>query len=184
MQTIPAMTALLAAHAFHDDTIPIFERITATQIPPTWTKLLCGTSSMTIALSKCYGEEVKLTLLGDDLLVPEKLIDRAVVLSGRQTEKPFALAGLRIHLERFPPHVRVRFVEAVTPFGKILKEEGISFTSEPACFFQALSNTLLSRELKITEGQTLFGRMNDIKSSERIQLAEVVEILVEPRCIE
>ncbi|WP_148208439.1 hypothetical protein [Solidesulfovibrio magneticus] len=184
MQTMPAMTALLAAHAFHDDTIPTFERVTATQIPSSWTKLLCGTSSMTIALSKCYGEEVALTLLGDDILVPEKILDRAVVLSGRQTKKPFALAGLRIHLERFAPHVRVRFVEAVIPFGKILQEEGISFTSEPACFFQTSSNALLSRELKISEGITLFGRMNDIKSNERIQIAEVVEILVEPQCFE
>lgn len=180
MQSMPAMTALLAAHAFHDDALPIFQRINAKHIPSSWANLLCATSSMTASLAACYGEEVALTLLGDDLLVPEKLLDRAVVLSGRQTGRPFALAGLRIHLERFAPRIRVRFVEAVTPFGKVLKEEGLAFTSEPACFFRTQANTLLARALILPEGTSLFGRTNNIKDAYQVQLAEVVEILVQP----
>ena len=93
-----------------------------------------------------------------------------------------ALAGLRIHLERFPPEVRVRFVEAVSPFGGILRQEGIGFSSQVVSFVKCRASKLLAGALRTRQGSALYGRFSLILGDHGTLYAEVMELLPRPRC--
>jgi hypothetical protein len=122
---LDALKVLIAQHAFHGESMPAIGAVSTKDVPSPWAAVVVNSGSMTANLEKCYGDRILLTLLGDDIHVPDKTLGRAVILRTERGAVPVALAGLRIHLERFPPEVRVRFVEAVSPFGGILRQEGI-----------------------------------------------------------
>ena len=109
---------------------------------------------------------------------------RAVILCTERGAVPVALAGLRIHLERFPPEVRVRFVEAVSPFGGILRQEGIGFSSQVVSFVKCRASKLLARALRTRQGSALYGRFSLILGDQGTLYAEVMELLPRPRCMQ
>ncbi len=180
MNLLKSMAVLLAAHAFHDESPPRFETVEARLLPEPWASMLDHDRSMTAALAECYGDRITLRLIGDDILLPDKVLDRAVILGAEALGKPVALAGLRIYLDRFSPSVRVRFVEALEPFGGILKQMGLAFSSEPVQFVKCAATPLMAGWLDVPEGAELFGRLNAIYAPDRTQLAQVLELLAPP----
>jgi hypothetical protein len=181
---LDALAVLIAQHAFHGDTMPAIGAVPAKDVPNPWTRVVVNSRSMTANLEDCYGDRILLTLLGDDIHVPEKTLGRAVILRTERRAAPVALAGLRIHLDRFFPKVRVRFVEAVSPFGGILREEGIGFSSQPVSFVKCRTSKLLAHALCSQPGSVLYGRFSLILGDQGMLYAEVIELLPLPRCLE
>jgi hypothetical protein len=181
---LDALAVIIAQHAFHGDPMPAIGAVPAKDVPSPWASVVVNSRSMTANLEDCYGDRILLTLLGDDIHVPDKTLGRAVILRTARKAEPVALAGLRIHLERFPPKVRVRFVEAVSPFGGILREEGIGFSSQPVSFLKSRTSKLLAQALCSQPGSTLYGRFSLILGDQGMLYAEVIELLPRPRCLE
>jgi len=180
---LDALTVLIAQHAFHSEPMPAISPVSAKDIPSPWAGVVVNSRSMTANLEDCYGDRILLTLLGDDIHVRDKTLGRAVILRTEKSATPVALAGLRIHLERFPPEVRVRFVEAVSPFGGILSQEGIAFSSQPVSFVKCRASKLLAHALSASPGSSLYGRFSLILGDQGTLYAEVIELLPRPRCL-
>jgi hypothetical protein len=119
---LDALAVLIAQHVFHGEPMPAISAVSAKDVPSPWAAVVVNSRSMMANLEDCYGDRILLTLPSDDIHVPDKTLGRAVILRTERKTTPVALAGLRIHLDRFSPKGRVRFVEAVSPFGGILRE--------------------------------------------------------------
>jgi len=180
---LDALTVLIAEHAFHSEPMPAISPVSAKDVPSPWAEMVVNSRSMTANLEDCYGDRILLALLGDDINVPDKTLERAVILRTERGAAPVALAGLRIHLERFPPEVRVRFVEAVSPFGAILSQAGIGFSSQPVSFVKCHTSKLLAGALSVQPGDSLYGRFSLILGYQGMLYAEVIELLPMPRCL-
>ncbi|WP_449243178.1 hypothetical protein [Desulfovibrio sp.] len=180
MDFLDSMRGLLRLHAERGQTFPVFSSEDAGEVPAPWAALLVHDGSMTAALAEHYRDAVTVRLLGDDILVRDKTLDRVVVLGLEKAGRPVALAGLRIHLERFAPELRAAFIEAVRPFGAILRQAGLAFTSEPRSYLCCEANAVLAEALGLAEGETLHGRFSRLYNPARDLLAEVVELLVRP----
>ncbi|HMM38608.1 MAG TPA: hypothetical protein PKB11_07615 [Desulfovibrio sp.] len=180
MEFLDSMRALLRLHAERGQSFPAFLRIESRAVPAPWAALLVHDRSMTATLAEHYGDDVTVRLLGDDILTPDKALDRVVVLGLENADRPVALAGLRIHLERFAPELRAAFIEAERPFGGILRQAGLSFTSEPQYFLSCETNAVLADALGVSEGAVLYGRFSRLFNQTRDLLAEVVELLTRP----
>jgi hypothetical protein len=180
---LDALTVLIAQHAFHGEPMPAISSVSAKEVPDPWAAVIVNSRSMTANLEDCYGDRILLTLLGDDIDVPDKTLGRAVILRTERGAMPVGLAGLRIHLERFPPEVRVRFVEAISPFGGILSQEGIGFSSQPVSFVKCRASKLLARAVCARSGSALYGRFSLILGDQGTLYAEVIELLPRPRCL-
>jgi hypothetical protein len=179
---LDALKVLIAQHAFHGEPMPAIGAVSTKDVPSPWAAVVVNSGSMTSNLEECYGDRILLTLLGDDIHVPDKTLGRAVILRTERGAVPVALAGLRIHLERFPPEVRVRFVEAVSPFGGILRQEGIGFSSQVVSFVKCRASQLLARALRVRRESALYGRFSLILGDQGTLYAEVMELLPRPRC--
>jgi len=179
---LDALKVLIAQHAFYGEPMPAIAAVSTNGVPSPWAAVVVNSGSMTANLEECYGDRILLTLLGDDIHVPDKTLGRAVILRTERGAVPVALAGLRIHLERFPPEVRVRFVEAVSPFGGILRQEGIGFSSQVVSFVKCRASKLLARALRTRQGSALYGRFSLILGDQGTLYAEVMELLPRPRC--
>jgi hypothetical protein len=179
---LDALKVLIAQHAFQGEPMPAIGAVSTKDIPSPWAAVVVNSGSMTANLEECYGDRILLTLLGDDIHVPDKTLGRAVILRTERGAVPVALAGLRIHLERFPPEVRVRFVEAVSPFGGILRQEGVGFSSQVVSFVKCRASNLLAGALCARRGSVLYGRFSLILGDQGTLYAEVMELLPRPRC--
>jgi hypothetical protein len=63
------------------------------------------------------------------------------------------------------------------PFGGILENEKVPFTSHPRGFFRIAVDSRLAELLGATSGQVLYGRCNELRHGSGKVLADVVEVL-------
>lgn len=92
MEFLDSMRALLRLHAERGQSFPAFLRIESRAVPAPWAALLVHDRSMTATLAEHYGDDVTVRLLGDDILTPDKALDRVVVLGLENADRPVALA--------------------------------------------------------------------------------------------
>lgn len=137
--------------------------------------LLVHATDMTPRLAEFHHDTITLDVHARSRL--GNYLVRASVLK-RQTDRvPVEFGAIGIHLDGFDDHTRHLVLEGQIPLGGILQQERVPHTSHPSGYFRIEIDHRLATLLGAREGQTLFGRCNDLRHANGACLAEVVEVL-------
>jgi chorismate-pyruvate lyase len=102
---------------------------------------------------------------------------RASVLKLQRDAKAVEFGAIGIHLELLPEEARRLVIEGKRPFGGILEEQNVPHSSHPRGYFRITIDHRLAELLDATEGETLYGRCNELRHASGKTLADVVEVL-------
>lgn len=146
------------------DTMPEAER---------W--LLVHTTDMTPRLAEFHQDTITLEVHARSRL--GNYLVRASVLKRRGDGVPVEFGAIGIHLDGFDDQTKRLVLEGHIPLGGILQQEKVPHTSHPSGYFQIEIDHRLATLLGAREGETLFGRCNELRHAGGACLAEVVEVL-------
>lgn len=102
---------------------------------------------------------------------------RASVLKRVSDGAPVEFGAIGIHLDGFDDEARDLILGCQVPLGAILTQRNIAHTSHPSGYFRIEIDHRLATLLGGWEGQTLYGRCNELRHGDGSALAEVVEVL-------
>jgi chorismate-pyruvate lyase len=102
---------------------------------------------------------------------------RASVLTRYSDNRPVEFGAIGIHLDLLPEEAQALVIEGKVPFGAILERYQVPHSSHPRGFFQITIDERLAELLGATNGQTLYGRCNELRHGSGRVLADVVEVL-------
>ena len=102
---------------------------------------------------------------------------RASVLRRHRDAKAVEFGAIGIHVNRLPDEARRLTLEGKKPFGGILESEAVPHSSHPRGYFRITIDHRLAELLDATEGETLYGRCNELRHANGQTLADVVEVL-------
>jgi len=144
-------------------------------LPAVVRPLLVHQKGMTAVLEEVFGEPMALSVLST-ADSPGRL-HRKVLLSGRHTGRAAEIGLIHIDLDALSKDVADRIRAADLPFGTVLRQAGLAFTSRPYAFFRAVARDELCVRLGHPAGGDAFGRATVLYDTAGRQLAEAVEIL-------
>lgn len=152
------------------------EAVASADLPEPYRGLLDHERDMTGTLEDFWSAKLVLRPL-EARREGELLLRRVVLLAG---ERPVEYGAIRIHLDAFEEPARSRIEEARTPFGAILREQGLEHRCQARSFFRIAADRRTCAELSLAETPTaplLYGRLAHLMGAEGRTLAQVVEIL-------
>jgi chorismate-pyruvate lyase len=162
-------------YARNGQALPPLQRIDGVEVPEPYRSLLVHESDMTSTLEAFHGGRILLEVLGRK--TRGQAYFREVILRVAETREPIEFGAIKIHLDLFPEEVRQKILEEEWPLGRILKENGLAFTSSPQAYLRIASDKIINKVLELSGAQLLFGRRNTIYNETGQPLAEIVEIL-------
>jgi hypothetical protein len=145
------------------------------EMPETDRWLLVHESDMTPRLAEHHGCEITLDVHGKSRI--GNYLVRASVLRKATDSSPVEFGAIGIHLNGFDDEARQLILEGHVPLGGLLRRRAIPHTSHPRGFFRIVIDHRLANLLGGWEGQTLYGRCNELRHADGSALAEVVEVL-------
>ncbi len=131
------------------------------EIPEPYRGLLCHHRDMTSTLANFHQGRVTLEVLRSEQV--DECYYREVTLWVDRKKVEFGL--IKFFLENLPHPLRTEVLAGKKPFGEILNESGLSYSSKPIGFFHS------------GEKESPYGRHNCLLNSEGKDLAHIVEIL-------
>lgn len=149
--------------------------IDAHELPDEPRHLLVHDSDMTPRLREHHQSDIFL-----DVHAKGKIGDyyvRASVLKRLSDARGVEFGAIGIHLDLLPDEARRLVVEGKKPFGGILEEQAVPHSSHPRGYFRIIVDHRLAELLNATEGETLYGRCNELRHGSGKTLADVVEVL-------
>jgi hypothetical protein len=149
--------------------------VSAGQLPEPERWLLAHDTDMTSRLREHHHSEIDLDVHAKQRI--GNYLVRASVLTRRLDGMPVEFGAIGIHLDVLPPNVQTQVLECRVPFGGILENEKVPFTSHPRGFFRIAVDSRLAELLGATSGQVLYGRCNELRHGSGKVLADVVEVL-------
>jgi len=149
--------------------------IDPSDMPETERWLLVHASDMTPRLHEHHGAPITLDVhaksrIGDYLV-------RASVLKRQDNQTPVEFGAIGIHLGGFDEVSREMILGGHVPLGGVLQQLTVPHSSHPCGYFRIEIDHRLAALLGAVEGQTLYGRCNELKHGDGSALAEVVEVL-------
>lgn len=145
------------------------------EMPETDRWLLVHESDMTPRLASHHGCEITLDVHGKSRL--GNYLVRASVLKKITDASPVEFGAIGIHLDGFDEEARNIILDGHTPLGGMLQRRAIPHSSHPRGYFRIVIDHRLAGLLGGWEGQTLYGRCNELRHEDGRPLAEVVEVL-------
>jgi hypothetical protein len=149
----------------------------AEELPEIDRKLLVHDRDMTGRLREFHGCEITLDVHAKSRI--GNYLVRASVLKRTNDSAPVEFGAIGIHLDGFDDEARHLVLGCQVPLGAILTQRGIAHTSHPSGYFRIEIDHRLASLLGGWEGQTLYGRCNELRHGDGSPLAEVVEVLPE-----
>lgn len=148
------------------------------QLPDEPRHLLVHDSDMTPRLRDFHQSEIDLDVhakgrIGDYYV-------RASVLKRRSDQRAVEFGAIGIHLNVLEPDAQHLVLEGRVPFGSILERLAVPHSSHPRGYFRIQIDHRLAELLDATEGETLYGRCNELRHANGRTLADVVEVLPKP----
>ncbi|MFN3169036.1 MAG: hypothetical protein ACE37H_18470 [Phycisphaeraceae bacterium] len=146
----------------------------AEELPQPYRTLLAHDRDMTGTLETYFKQPMGLKVFskhtdGDSLF-------RQVVLLGEDDQKPKEFGAIRIDLSAFDRETRAVVAACGVPLGRVLREHGVAYVSNPSAYLKVEPNALLCRALQTTTGP-LYGRKNELTTPDGRAIAQIVEIL-------
>jgi len=137
--------------------------------------LLVHASDMTPRLRNFHQSEINLDVhargrIGDYYV-------RASVLKRGSDDRAVEFGAIGIHLNVLEEDARHLVLEGRMPFGGILEALSVPHSSHPRGYFRIIIDSRLAELLNAVEGETLYGRCNELRHACGKTLADVVEVL-------
>ncbi len=145
------------------------------EMPATERWLLVHESDMTSRLAEHHKSEIALDVHARSRL--GNYLVRASVLKRRRDSAPVEFGAIGIHLDGFGEEAQRLILEGKVPLGGVLQQLNVPHTSHPKGYFRIVIDHRLADLLGGWEGQTLYGRCNELRHASGEPLAEVVEVL-------
>lgn len=145
------------------------------EMPEPYRQLLVHERDMTSTLESFHGGRIQLRVLGTAR--EGNRYRREVVLELEGSSKPVEFGATHLRLDALPPEAQRLVLEARRPFGAILRDLAIPYTSRPKAYFSVESDATMAAELRFTGLPTLFGRCNAISDPAGRVIGDIVEIL-------
>jgi hypothetical protein len=176
----PAGTDVLAPLRFFYGLGSESPRVTFVQpeeMPETERNLLVHDLDMTGRLREFHHSVITLDVHAKSRIV--NYLVRCSVLKRATDGAPVEFGAIGIHLDGFDDEARDLILGCHVPLGAILTSRNIPHTSHPSGYFRIEIDHRLATLLGGWEGQTLYGRCNELRHGNGSALAEVVEVLPE-----
>ena len=154
--------------------LPPYRVIDADKLPEPYRHLLVHTRDMTSVLQEYHSQNIHLEHV--DIVREGDHLMRRVALLG-EGGRPVEFGAIDIWLPCFTDEVQKDILDCHTPFGAILNDNEIPYTSSPKRFFEIDSNGFIGEALKLESPTRLYGRTNVLRSENKQTMARVVEIL-------
>lgn len=155
--------------------MPRIERIDGTRMPEPYRTLLVHEDDMTPTLERHHGSVIHLRVLRSERNGHH--YHREVVLLLEESNRPVEFGANRVALELYPAAARELILKEYVPLGTILGRFQIRHTCHPSAYLRLVADALISSELKVREGEVLYGRRNTLRDPQGRTLSEIVEIL-------
>jgi len=155
--------------------LPRIERIDRSRMPEPYRTMLVHDNDMTPTLEQHYARTIHLHVIRSERRGND--YHREVVLRLDGTDKPVEFGANHVDLERYPEEARDLILQEYVPLGSILAQFSIVHTCHPAAYLRITADPLISRELQVAEGTTLYGRRNTLMNPQGQALSDIVEIL-------
>ena len=146
----------------------------SSRIPHPYRSLLVHDNDMTLTLERHHGGAVMLRTLSTTTKGPWYL--RRVLLVQEYSGRPVEMGAIRLRLDVFPDRVRRQILKNAVPLGRLLRNGGIDFTSQPSAFFAVTPNPEMMGVFWMREPRTLYGRQTELFEGGR-KIGDIVEIL-------
>jgi len=155
--------------------LPSVEFLEGNELPEPERSLLVHDRDMTPTLREHHSSSIDLRVHrteGD-----QNYVMRAVVLLTREKARPVEFGAIGIRLEDFPPAAAEDVLGGMIPLGAILEKHAIPHSSHPRAFFRIVIDEALGQVLDAEPGAAHYGRCNELRDSEGMVFADIVEIL-------
>jgi len=174
--TPPDFTQPLAAfYAQAGLPLPRIERINGLDMPEPFRTLLVHENDMTPTLEQHHGNRIHLHVIRSERHGNQ--YHREVVLHLDGSNQPVEFGANRVALDLYPRKAQELILKEYVPLGSILAQFNIVHTCHPSAYLRIAADSLISRELKARESETLYGRRNTLKDPQGRILSEILEIL-------
>ncbi len=154
--------------------VPYLEVIDAERVPEPYRRLLVHDRDMTPTLEAHWGSPLHLHRIrseqSDGVCLREVLL---LTGDGRKAE----FGAIRIRLEPLPAEARLMVLEGRVPLGSILHRCDVAHRSRPSAYFRVAADGLMSENLGVEVGCVLYGRRNELSTTEGELIAQVIEVL-------
>jgi hypothetical protein len=155
--------------------LPPIETVSGAEVPEPCRSLLVHNNDMTPTLAAFHASTIQLEVLSrqqrDDFYF------REVVLMADGTKKAVEFGAIRINLDLFSPAARQHILQERSPLGHLLGLHAVQHFSRPKAYFRLQADAFMTRALRLSHPEILYGRRNTLLDSVQRPLAEVVEIL-------
>lgn len=162
-------------YALRGQPMPAIDPLPAREMPEPCRSLLAHENDMTSTLENFYGQRLEVVVLGRRMAGREYF--REVLLRLGPAGRRVAYGAIRIILDLLPEGPRRQILLECQPFGRILTEWGVEFTSHPQAYLRVASDDFINHALDLAGSQCLYGRRNRLLDRWERPLAEIVEIL-------
>jgi hypothetical protein len=153
---------------------PVVKEISPKDIPLPYRGLLVHENDMTVTLERHFGGAVVLRTLSTEQNGNWYL--RRVLLVQEYSGRPVEMGAIRLLIEVFPHRVRSQILRNERPLGRLLRDGGVDFKSQPRVFLQVQPNPEMMGVFWMREPRTLYGRQTELQMGGE-KIGDIVEIL-------
>ena len=101
---------------------------------------------------------------------------RRVLLVQEYSGRPVQMGAIRMNLDAFGKRVRAHILRNQVPLGRLLRDHGVEFKSQPQVFLSVTPNSEMMGVFWMREPRTLYGRKTHMLSRGG-KIGDIVEIL-------
>jgi hypothetical protein len=153
---------------------PIVRAISPKDIPSPYRALLVHENDMTVTLERHFGGRVALRTLGTFTNGP--WYSRRVLLVQEYSGRPVEMGAIRLKIDSFNARIRAHIRRNEVPLGRLLRDAGFDFRSEPRVFLSIAPNAEMMGVFWMREPRTLYGRQTEVLSR-GVKIGDIVEVL-------
>ena len=146
----------------------------AEELPQPYRMLLDHDRDMTGTLEAYFKQPMGLKVYCKHL--DGQSLYRQVVLFGEADRQPKEFGAIRIDLSAFDDQTRQIVAACKTPLGRVLREHGVAYVSNPSAYLKVTPDALLRKALN-AQGGPLYGRKNELTTPDGRAIAQIIEIL-------
>lgn len=148
----------------------------AEELPAAYRALLAHDRDMTGTLEAFFKQPMTLRVY-DKKLEGDSLF-RRVVLEGAEDGRPKEFGAIRIDLTCFDDETRGLIEGCKVPLGRVLREHGVAYVSNPSAYLRVQPDAMLCKALATEPDQgPLYGRKNELTMPDGRAIAQIIEIL-------
>lgn len=155
--------------------LPAFRVITGDDMPEPYRSLLVHERDMTRTLEQFHGSPIHLRVISSYREGDAYWRESVLELNG--SGQPVEFGAIKIQLAALPEECRRLILAEYLPFGGILNDAGVRYTSRPSAFLRFEADGFMAESFGLTKGGHLYGRQNTLRNEAGNVLAEIVEIL-------